>query len=495
MIRRLLLALPLLGLLGCGSADPEPGAPAADAGAPDARVATTLAEHASITEVSAFQTVKIPLLSEVEGALDPAVPVVNNKAFLLRVYVKRDTAVSALSLVARLRLVLPDGQERSFTQQKVLKGRSSDGQPSSTFGFELPAELARPGITWDVEISPSGPLSEAFPGTLRTESAPLPVAPSIPTLRVKLVPVRYEAGGTTSEPDTTEEQLTLYRDTLFRLYPTSRIEVSWGEPLLWTEKIAANGDGWDSLLGTVADLRYKGLRVTDDTFVVGVVAPGRSIDDYCRRGCVLGLAPVARERDVGLRAATIVGFSGEQATDTLAHELGHALGRLHANCGGASGIDKQFPYSEGGIHSWGYDVVTRKLIDPAAHSDFMGYCSPVWVSDYTYKALFERLTFVARTTKSSPNTPISLTPDAQVLRVRSDGSVEPAPSFRWASSITGDPVSVPVLGGAAAEGRFVKFDHAGRGRASGKGWLVVPPGLPVARIDAPALGRMLAQRP
>jgi hypothetical protein len=34
------------------------------------------------------------------------------------------------------------------------------------------------------------------------------------------------------------------------------------------------------------------------------------------------------------------------------------------------------------------------LLDPALYGDVMGYCSPDWISDFTYRALFERIALV-----------------------------------------------------------------------------------------------------
>ena len=41
---------------------------------------------------------------------------------------------------------------------------------------------------------------------------------------------------------------------------------------------------------------------------------------------------------------------------TVAHELGHNMNLDHAPCGGAAGLDGGFPYPDGSIGAWGYDV-------------------------------------------------------------------------------------------------------------------------------------------
>jgi hypothetical protein len=93
-----------------------------------------------------------------------------------------------------------------------------------------------------------------------------------------------------------------------------------------------------------------------------------------------------------------IGYIGQEAAtgrddsdDTAAHELGHNLGRNHAPCGGVAGPDANFPYAGGKIGSWGYNAVSKTLLNPATFADLMGYCNPAWVSDYNYKAVQTRL--------------------------------------------------------------------------------------------------------
>ena len=40
---------------------------------------------------------------------------------------------------------------------------------------------------------------------------------------------------------------------------------------------------------------------------------------------------------------------------------------------------------------WGYDLTGGKLLSPDKYYDIMGYCDPTWVSDYTYRKLFQRI--------------------------------------------------------------------------------------------------------
>jgi len=69
--------------------------------------------------------------------------------------------------------------------------------------------------------------------------------------------------------------------------------------------------------------------------------------------------------------------------------------------------------------------VTKELIDPDEYVfDFMSYCSPVWVSDYTYTGLYNRMLEVQQTKR----------PDVQKsvksYHVGPDGKLRPGPTFK-----------------------------------------------------------------
>jgi hypothetical protein len=87
------------------------------------------------------------------------------------------------------------------------------------------------------------------------------------------------------------------------------------------------------------------------------------------------------------------GYSdGGNYPEILAHEVGHNLDQSHANCGGPSGVDPFWltapaNYANGAIGVYGYDVANSALKIPSAYKDIMSYCSPVWVSDFTYKSI------------------------------------------------------------------------------------------------------------
>jgi hypothetical protein len=74
----------------------------------------------------------------------------------------------------------------------------------------------------------------------------------------------------------------------------------------------------------------------------------------------------------------------------VAHELGHNFGRRHAPCGGPSGVDANYPHANGGIGVYGLES-NGTTLHPPTRPDLMTYCSPRWVSDYSYVGVVSRL--------------------------------------------------------------------------------------------------------
>ena len=57
------------------------------------------------------------------------------------------------------------------------------------------------------------------------------------------------------------------------------------------------------------------------------------------------------------------------------------------NCGGPANPDAGYPYPPTSVGVYGYDPGYAILRAPGSFSDFMSYCQPLWISDYTYKAV------------------------------------------------------------------------------------------------------------
>ena len=133
-----------------------------------------------------------------------------------------------------------------------------------------------------------------------------------------------------------------------------------------------NGNGaWSTIRSEV-----RALKVAEGSprYYYGVV----------KTGYVSGVAGMGY---LGGNGRTAVGWDRlPSGAGIMAHEVGHNLGRSHAPCGSVVNPDPNFPHSGGRIGVWGLNVATLTLKPPTT-ADLMGYCSPDWVSDYTWTGM------------------------------------------------------------------------------------------------------------
>lgn len=478
-----LLAWVSLGLGGCGSdppSTPAPSGPATEQPAADPTPAPGPVPTGSQSEppppppatparikargAALFQGVKLPLYGEdVNAGSSAALPVVVARPGVFRTYV--DLLQTSTPEQTRVVFVYKskDGTVQRLEQTTLIQNDSKDEVDGSCIDIALPADVFHPALEYATEVyeATENRLVARFPET-EGSFAPLPANPQSKTLKVVVVPVQYEADGSDRLPDTSPAQVKRLSEELRALYPVSEVELTVRpQPLLWTEEIRANGRGWDELLYGILQLRETDA-VADDVYYYGAFSPAVSLQSFCSGGgCVLGLSELSSSvGDAGRRGSIGLGFTGGDAAETFTHELGHAHGRYHAPCGGAGGPDQRFPYSGGGIGVTGWDVRTSTFVLEGglrtATKDFMGYCSPSWVSDYTWKALFTRIVGIGE----------KLAEVSTVARVRYQLlRVEDGQEPRWLGSRTGrgtisdDRVEATLPGGQHQQLAQVELDH------------------------------------
>jgi hypothetical protein len=89
---------------------------------------------------------------------------------------------------------------------------------------------------------------------------------------------------------------------------------------------------------------------------------------------------------VGLTAPSFIAQAGDP--DTCAHELGHAYGLMHVNCGGpAKPYDPGLPLT---LADPALNVPARSLLAAGANEE-MAYCYPRWPSIEHWDAIFDRI--------------------------------------------------------------------------------------------------------
>jgi len=419
------LAVVMVACGGTAGVETRGGGPGTATPAEPAAPPRTLADDVVVDHVSVNQAVEVTLVKEGAAVAAPNAPIIAGRPALVRVFAK-PTGRATPSLAAELRVVRPGNADVVVrAPARTIGGEMDAVDPSTTFTFELGADAITASASFSVTL---GTTFESGSDVVRYpadgSAAPLGAKTGSAKMRVKFVPVRYDQDGSGRTPSLSD--VSAYRNALYKMYPAADVEISVRDPLPWTKVVEGDGNGWDDLLDAVIQTRRTD-RAPDDVYYVGIFTPAASLHDFCDSACVLGVAPLAMEREIGLRVAMVLGYDEISSGSTLAQELAHAMGREHAPCGGADGPDPEYPYARAGIGVVGWNPVTKKVVDPSRAKDFMSYCGPTWISDYTYAGLYERLEYVSGGASASPQKSTGSKSAMQTYRVRADGSVRPGP--------------------------------------------------------------------
>jgi hypothetical protein len=331
--------------------------------------------------LAAFQGVKVPLMER--GTALPAnrARVVADRAALFRAYVVPDA--EWVPRTVRARLTLENGRDTlQFIQERFVAAPSSDDSLASTFNYEVEPALIRPDTRYSIELFEAeacAAAGERRPGRYPAEGSAALQPQVVGGLSVVIVPIRLQTRGQLV-PDTSPEQIAHMRAALLGLFPISELEIAVREAPL--DSGATSVLELIDELAALRELENPGRR----TSYYGLFRFTETLDQYCAGPCVLGAGINGDPAAPQAGTAVGVGYTGDAAARTFAHELGHVYGREHTPCGVAG--DPQYPYSGGRTGVWGYDFA-RKLLMPPELADFMGYCQPYWVSDHVFGQLAE----------------------------------------------------------------------------------------------------------
>lgn len=315
----------------------------------------------------------------VQSPIDLAVPA----EFVLRLF----TSSGALAWTDTLRV-------------PISAGTSTDEVPTAQ--FLVPASRLLPGTRWEVVRDPRGLLQDASSANDRFPSGsagPLSLI-TPPLLRLRFVPITLTAHGNATG-NVSAANLAEYLRLVRQFGPVGDIEATIAPPFATSTSFGVAPTGgagafWVSLIQQLDAARVASP--TDaDAYWVAVVAPPAGFNSVTFGGWAF-IPTNGASFGPGTRTLSLVNvgwFSREsQSRELVLHELGHTFGRMHAPCGGAGGPDPSYPISGGTIGGGGHDTwsfeigaTSRALPIELSRGDIMGYCTPTWISAYSYGAM------------------------------------------------------------------------------------------------------------
>ncbi|MEX2281307.1 MAG: Ig-like domain-containing protein [Gemmatimonadota bacterium] len=344
---------------------------------------------------------------------------------------------------------------------------SSPSYAAPTAQFLVPATVLRSGLGWQAEVDPrrltvdEDRTNNVFPRTGTGNIVTTTVAP----LKVRFVPSVLAAHNNSTVTVSTA-LMPEYLRTLRSVHPLGVITPTIGTAFTTNTSFGTPPSGGLSAFWTQVLSQLDMARMVDpgdpEVHWFGLMRPPAGFN-FTTFGGFAYIPPSATTTGANTRTALAVApgwFSNQaQSRELIAHELGHNFTRRHAPCGSAASPDPQFPQSNGTIgipghdvYSWATGLTSSAITMDASSGDVMGYCSPAWVSLYTYGAVLD-----ARGTGPVAATPEALT-RAPVLIVRGhitdDRTIQLEPAF----VLDGRPTRAESNGRYRLEGR----DHAGR---------------------------------
>lgn len=408
-----------------GAPDARPGAPDARPGAPDARPAppdarplppdamppppdaappvSELAAGIDIGEVAVYQGIKVAVARDGSPVSQRAGPVVAGADSMFGVFVEPAGGFQSRQIRA---VVTIDGVE--FTETRTITGATGSDPNQNGFTIDVPGAALSVTSEFSVELREVG--GATYPGSTAgarypagTGDAPLSADSANGALELVIVPFAYNADGSGRLPPLDAATVAEYERLFEAMFPVAEVNITVRQAVPYNSRISAQ-TGWQAWLDRLTQIRAQD-GVAGNVYYYGVAAPATSFSRYCSGGCILGLGYVPGRTNSRLFTSVGVSFPNAVGIFTALHEVGHTMGRRHSPCGGVSGADPAYPHAGGRIGVWGYDASRDQLKEPNGHTDVMGYCRDQWISDFTYNAIFDRVSYVNQAFLRAPAGP------------------------------------------------------------------------------------------
>jgi hypothetical protein len=336
--------------------------------------------------------------TQVVQRFDGSVPlVVGGNPVLVNVFGTLDRPFSTGSAIPRVRIEIFAGTTLVQTDERAMTGPATPQVNPAVPLHQVvfPGSMVQPGLRIRATINPGGnPVEASQSDNVWPRSGTLALAvQAVPPLLLHFVPILLTNGGSVGA--VSAANLPEYLNATRQMHPVSSVDADIGA-VFTTDVVFGTGTelAWTTILQQL-DL----LRVLEGSprYYVGALRPPAGVSSVQYGG--FGYIPSSPQSSgPNTRTAVLVGVGwfnrSRQTTELVAHELGHNMGRRHSPCGGAASPDRLYPYPGGAIGVVGHDLYSWSQAGnglpaefAASVGDVMSYCTPPWISDYTYLGL------------------------------------------------------------------------------------------------------------
>lgn len=316
-------------------------------------------------------------LTQSVQSFDDPVPLIAGRRALLRVFVTADNGgghnIPRVSVRVHYNDGKTSGAEKSPGSVPIPTDvDESDLSKSVNFnwGFTI-----KSGMSMSIEVDPDGDIPDSVNIRRRiptTGTMALDVR-ELDDLELTLVPFLYSPDPnhrvlTIASNMVRHPRITSEMEGIRELHPFSDYDITDSDPVM------VNTRSPNSLM-----LRTKAIRLKNSGtgYWMGMMTPVAFFKD------TLGFLGIVDDIPGWNSFATPL-------PEIIAHELGHNIGLRHAPACEAWDPNSDYPYPDGRIEAWGFDMNDYELVPPSA-KDFMSYCPTPWVSDYHYAKMIRQL--------------------------------------------------------------------------------------------------------